>query len=125
KEQGRGTGLGLSTVHGIVKQSEGHIEVYSEQGAGTTFKIYLPRVEEVAAVDSSSQAPVAHEAGRETLLLVEDEEVIRRVVVDSLELKGYRVIAVEDGSQAIALCSSRDEAINLLITDVIMPLMSG
>ena len=125
KERGRGTGLGLSTVHGIVKQSEGHIEVYSEVGHGTTFKIYLPRVE--GALDSALRPdvlPVGTE-GTETILLVEDEDVIRRVVSQSLGLRGYTVIEAGDGSEAIAVCDRLGQSIDLLITDVVMPLMNG
>jgi len=125
KETGRGTGLGLSTVHGIVKQSEGHIEVYSEQGQGSTFKVYLPRVDEAVEAPSPIRTVVAHPQASGTILLVEDEEVIRRVVAQSLELQGYQVIAVEDGSRAIAICERRDQPLALLITDVVMPLMSG
>jgi PAS domain S-box-containing protein len=125
KEQGKGTGLGLSTVHGIVKQSEGHIEVYSEPGHGTTFKVYLPRVEGAADMPQAPRAAAERHEGHETVLLVEDEEVIRRIVTETLELDGYRVIAVEDGSRGIAVCERKDQVIDLLITDVVMPLMSG
>ena len=125
KEIGRGTGLGLSTVHGIVKQSDGHIEVYSDIGGGTTFKVYLPRAEGAAEGRPAAAPEPDHLAGSETLLLVEDEELIRRVVAQSLELQGYRVIAVEDGSRALAICEQADQPIDLLITDVVMPLMSG
>jgi signal transduction histidine kinase len=124
KELGKGTGLGLSTVHGIVKQSGGHIELYSELGEGTTFKVYLPRVEEAA-----EQTPVSHPLtrceGTETLLLVEDEDTIRRVMRESLELLGYLVLEAKDGSHAISHCERRGQPIDLLITDVVMPLMSG
>ena len=125
KEQGKGTGLGLSTVHGIVKQSDGHIEVYSEQGTGTTFKIYLPHVEEAAEATAPPVSSAKPRHGRETILLVEDEEVIRRVITQSLESHGYHVLTAEDGSQAIAFCEGSDQPIDLLITDVVMPLMSG
>ena len=128
KERGHGTGLGLSTVHGIVKQSDGHIEVYSEPGHGTTFKIYLPQVEgPLGALDAPD--PAVPGAGRlegsETILLVEDEEVIRRVLRTSLEMHGYTVIEAGDGSEAIASCERRDQPLDLLVTDVIMPLMNG
>jgi len=125
KETGRGTGLGLSTVHGIIKQSEGHIEVYSEPGNGTTFKVYLPRVDAAAEAPHAPPADVRHRAGGETVLLVEDEAIIRRVVVQSLELEGFRVIAVEDGARALSICQDKTQRLDLLITDVVMPLMSG
>jgi two-component system cell cycle sensor histidine kinase/response regulator CckA len=125
KPMGHGTGLGLSTVHGIVKQSEGHIEVYSEPGQGTTFKVYLPRVEGAAESRPVSRATAGRYEGDETVLVVEDEEIIRRVVCESLRMNGYTVLEVADGSQAITICERQDQPIDLLITDVIMPLMNG
>jgi CheY-like chemotaxis protein len=125
KETGRGTGLGLSTVHGIVKQSGGHIEVYSEVGNGTTFKIYFPRVDEAAGAAPVAAVLRPRTSGRETILLVEDEPVIRRVVVQALTQEGYRIIAVEDGASALTMCGDAAQPIDLLITDVVMPLMSG
>src|ERR1044071_617494 len=125
KPMGHGTGLGLSTVHGIVKQSEGHIEVYSEPGQGTTFKVYLPRVEGVAESQPLARLTARNYEGHETVLLVEDEDIIRRVVFESLRMNGYTVLEVADGSQAITICERRDQPIDLLITDVIMPLMKG
>jgi signal transduction histidine kinase/ActR/RegA family two-component response regulator len=125
KPMGQGTGLGLSTVHGIVKQSEGHIEVYTELGQGTTFKVYLPRVEEVAEDRPVAQPEVLDHPGHGTILLVEDEDIIRRVIVTSLRMSGYTVIEATDGSDAISVCENRDQPIDLLITDIVMPLMSG
>jgi len=125
KGVGKGTGLGLSTVHGIVKQSGGHTEVYSELGQGTTFKIYLPRVE--AAVESKHGPlpdPGRHE-GNETILLVEDEASIRRVLRQSLQLRGYTVLDVSDGSEAIGVLERSEQRVDLMVTDVVMPLMSG
>jgi PAS domain S-box-containing protein len=125
KPLGKGTGLGLSTVHGIVKQSGGHIEVYSEPGQGTTFKIYLPRIDEAASPAPARPVLDARSRGSETVLLVEDEDAIARVVRASLELQGYTVLQATDGSEAIATCERADQSIDLLITDVVMPLMSG
>jgi two-component system cell cycle sensor histidine kinase/response regulator CckA len=126
KALGHGTGLGLSTVHGIVKQSHGHIEVYSEVGQGTTFKIYLPRLEAGAELLARRERGVVEQmGGTECVLLVEDEEIIRRVLAQSLERHGYRVLEAADGSEAIALCERPNQPIDLLVTDVVMPLMSG
>jgi signal transduction histidine kinase/ActR/RegA family two-component response regulator len=125
KPVGRGTGLGLSMVHGIVKQSEGHIEVYSVPAQGTTFKILLPRVDgNTEAAPPPARLPGGL-GGRETVLLVEDEEVIRRVVGESLRKRGYTVIEAADGVEAITVCERAEQGIDLLITDVVMPLMSG
>jgi signal transduction histidine kinase/ActR/RegA family two-component response regulator len=125
KELGKGTGLGLSTVHGIVKQSEGHLELYSELGHGTTFKVYLPRVDESAEHLPVHKAATESLNGTETVLVVEDEDAIRRVIGVGLRLYGYNVLEATDGSQAIDLCERGDQPIQLLITDVVMPLMSG
>ena len=125
KPVGQGTGLGLSTVHGIVKQSEGHIEVYTELGQGTTFKIYLPRVEGIADARPVARPRVGDQPGHGTILLVEDEDIIRRVIHESLRMSGYMVIEAADGSDAISICENKDQPIDLLITDVVMPLMSG
>jgi two-component system, cell cycle sensor histidine kinase and response regulator CckA len=125
KEIGRGTGLGLSTVHGIVKQSGGHVEVYSEVGLGTTFKIYLPRVDEQAGTLPQQSADHDRYQGHETVLVVEDDEMIRRVIGESLRLQGYTVLEAADGSEAITLCEQERQPIDILVTDVVMPLMSG
>ncbi len=125
KEQGKGTGLGLSTVYGIVKQSDGHITCYSELGEGTTFSIYFPRTEE--AVDRKA-APVGKASpvkGDETILLVEDEEMVRRFTQGVLENNGYTVIAAAGGKEALAAMESLKCGIALLVTDVVMPQMSG
>ena len=125
KEQGKGTGLGLSTTYGIVKQSGGSIWVYSEPGHGTTFKIYMPRSEEPLE-DRAARAPVREAApGTETVLLVEDEPEVRRLVEKLLRVKGYRVFAASSPSEAIALSKRQEAPIELLLTDVIMPGMNG
>ncbi len=125
----KGTGLGLSTVYGIVKQSEGYIWLYSEAGKGTSFKIYLPRfsatgetlaTQPALAADAEQPSP-----GHETILLVEDEENLRRLARQSLETQGYRVIDAPDGAAAIRISQAHKGPIHLLLTDVIMPGMNG
>ncbi|HXM16776.1 MAG TPA: ATP-binding protein, partial [Candidatus Eremiobacteraceae bacterium] len=133
KENGRGTGLGLSTVYGIVKQSGGYIWVYSELHHGTTFKVYLPRVEEavesaVAAGGAAKPAEPAKElSGRETILLVEDEPELRELTRTVLAARGYNVIEAMSAEGAERLASDRRDGakIHLLLTDVIMPGVSG
>ncbi len=125
KEKGKGTGLGLSTVYGIVKQSGGYVMVQSEIGSGTTFKIYLPRVDEEAEVCGSTPAPRTETRGSETVLLVEDEESVRELVRDTLQAKGYRVLEANDGRAGIAAATSHTGQIDLVITDVVMPGMGG
>jgi PAS domain S-box-containing protein len=124
KEQGKGTGLGLSTVYGILKQHDGFIFVSSEPGKGTSFKIYLPRVndEPDQTLEESAPIPVA---GKETILLVEDQEIVRRFAKRILEQKGYRVLEAEDGVDALRKCDGYEEEIHLLVTDVVMPNMDG
>jgi signal transduction histidine kinase/ActR/RegA family two-component response regulator len=124
KDTGQGTGLGLSTVHGIVRQSGGHIEVYSEPGCGTTFKIYLPRVE-ASADGPADTGDGPTRRGNETVLLVEDEPMIRRVVVQALELHGYTVLEADGAERALAFCRDAAQGIDLLVTDVVMPQVSG
>jgi two-component system, cell cycle sensor histidine kinase and response regulator CckA len=124
KEAGKGTGLGLSMVYGIVKQSGGNIWVYSEPGHGTAFKIYLPQIEEEASTESSV---IASEVvrGTETILLVEDEERLRELIREILEMEGYTVLAASNGHEALSICEQHEGTIDLLITDVVMPEMSG
>lgn len=125
KEMGKGTGLGLSTVYGIVKQSGGHIWVYSEIGHGTTFKIYLPRE---GASDEAFETAAQRElniSGSETVLLVEDEGAVRQMTKQVLEELGYQVIEAENGPEAIRLNAAHNSEIDLLLTDVVMPRMSG
>jgi PAS domain S-box-containing protein len=125
KEVGKGTGLGLSMVYGIVKQSGGTIWVYSEEGKGTTFKIYLPRVDEVADTEGSAESSISAPRGHETILLVEDEDVVRNLSTEILEDYGYAVIAAPNGQEGLRICREFDGQIDLVITDVVMPQMSG
>ena len=125
KEKGKGTGLGLSTVYGIVKQSGGNIWVYSELGHGTTFKVYLP---ELVTALRKTEVPVVETGmlrGSETILLVEDEDVVRGLARKILEDAGYDVLEANRGADAFRLCLERAEPINLLLTDVVMPETSG
>jgi CheY-like chemotaxis protein len=125
KELGKGTGLGLSTVYGIIKQSGGSIWLYSEVGKGTTFKIYLPRIEEGAASETTADQPTELVGGSETILLVEDEAMVRTLTRDNLRDFGYEVMEASNGEEALTICSQHDGAIDLVLTDVVMPLMSG
>jgi PAS domain S-box-containing protein len=125
KEFGEGTGLGLSTVHGIVEQSEGHIWVYSEEGCGTTFKIYLPSAAEVISDCESSKAKAVLPSGRETILLVEDDLGVRELARSILQAQGYTVLPAQDGGEALQLSASHPEDIQLLLTDLMMPRMKG
>ncbi len=125
KEIGKGTGLGLATVYGIVKQSEGNIWVYSEPGQGTTFKIYLPQVLEKVVIEERGQAAVTEFGGSETILLVEDEDVVRDLAHRVLEKYGYTVLEASQGEDALRICQQFQGEIHLLITDVIMPKISG
>jgi signal transduction histidine kinase len=125
KDAGRGTGLGLSMVHGIVQQSGGHVEAYSELGQGTTFKIYLPRVEADVEREGVEGEVTERCDGTETILLVEDDDLVRPMLGMSLRLHGYTALLAADGSEAISLAEQTNLKIDLLITDVVMPLMSG
>ncbi|MGC1613280.1 MAG: PAS domain S-box protein [Candidatus Acidiferrum sp.] len=125
KESGQGTGLGLSTVYGIVKQSDGYIWVYSEPGKGTTFKVYLPRVTELAeSKPGAVQLPGAGK-GSETILLVEDEEAVRELASRILSAKGYSVVAAKSTQEAEQFAAKNAGEIHLLLTDIIMPGTSG
>ena len=125
KEKGKGTGLGLSTVYGIVKQSGGNIWVYSEPGKGTTFKVYLPRVEEAAPEGVTPSASLLPAIGTETILLVEDEPSIRALSRRILEERGYRVLDAGSGKDALERVQREAGPIHLLLTDLIMPDMAG
>jgi CheY-like chemotaxis protein len=124
KKAERGTGLGLSTVYGIVKQSEGNIWVYSEVGRGTTFKVYLPRVQEDEERPASQPTPKAL-TGSETILVVEDEPGVRELIRRILERYGYRVLLAASPSEALALVGRFADPIQLLMSDVVLPEMSG
>jgi two-component system cell cycle sensor histidine kinase/response regulator CckA len=125
KEKGKGTGLGLSTVYGIIRQSGGNIWVYSELGKGTTFKVYLPQVEEDVTEREDPKDYAVMQRGSETVLLVEDEDMVRRLASALLAESGYVVLEANGGEQAISLCKEHKEPIDLLITDVVMPKISG
>jgi two-component system, cell cycle sensor histidine kinase and response regulator CckA len=125
KEKGKGTGLGLSTVYGIVKQSGGYIFAHSEAGQGSTFRIYLPRVQEPAEPMISHLRSQSSAKGSETVLLVEDEESVRGLVRDTLQSRGYTVLEAEDGESGLALAERFTDRIHLLISDVVMPGISG
>ncbi|HEY0704046.1 MAG TPA: CHASE4 domain-containing protein [Candidatus Acidoferrales bacterium] len=125
KEQGRGTGLGLATVYGVVKQSGGYIWVYSEMGQGTTFKVYLPQVKTEADKPTPEKVTAGPAPGTETILLVEDEESVRELVSEYLQARGYRILEASDGVVALDLAAKHAGPIQLLITDVVMPRISG
>jgi two-component system cell cycle sensor histidine kinase/response regulator CckA len=123
KGPGRGTGLGLATVYGIVKQSGGHIWVYSEVGQGTSFKVYLPRVEEAVTVVTA--VPQRARRGTETILLTEDDDEVRTLARETLELSGYTVLEAANPADALRVAVQHSGVIHLLLTDVVMPGMNG
>ncbi|HSM00095.1 MAG TPA: PAS domain S-box protein [Candidatus Limnocylindria bacterium] len=125
KEKGKGTGLGLSTVYGIVKQSDGYIWVYSEPNQGSVFKIYFPRHESPSAVEDPARSPVVSPRGHETILLVEDEVLVRVLVRDVLTGHGYNVLEANDGADAMGVAVSHRGPIHMMIADVVMPNMGG
>lgn len=125
KEQGRGTGLGLSTAYGIVKQNGGFISVYSEPGRGTTFRIYLPATADGPAVEKEAEPVVTVPGGSETILLVEDQPEVRTLAAKVLTSYGYRVLEGSHGEDALLVAKLHPEPIHLLLTDVIMPGMTG
>jgi two-component system cell cycle sensor histidine kinase/response regulator CckA len=125
KDRGKGTGLGLSTVYGIVKQNRGHISVYSEPGHGTIFKLYFPQI--AAGREDSPRPEIKSKAGRgsETILMVEDEDAVRELAVNVLRGYGYDVLESATPQDAIRIGEDRQKHIDLLLTDVVMPGMSG
>ncbi|MBS3920657.1 MAG: response regulator [Deltaproteobacteria bacterium] len=125
KEKGKGTGLGLSTVYGIVKQSNGNIWVYSEAGKGTTFKIYLPRVDEPAEELRVKVERPELPRGSETILVVEDDEKVLKLTLKILEKQGYEVLGAGSGNEALEICKEGKKPIHLVLTDVVMPGLDG
>jgi len=125
KERSKGTGLGLSTVYGIVKQSGGDIWVYSEPGKGTTFKIYLPRVDEPLSGFDEGARTDGLVRGNETILIVEDDKEVRKLALRMLTKQGYMVLEAANADEALAICKERKDPVHLILTDVVMPGLSG
>ncbi len=125
KEVGKGTGLGLATVYGIVKQSGGYIDVESEPGRGASFRVYLPRVEEAVAVPEAARPSGARQRGSETILLVEDDESLRTLAREILTVQGYTVLEAAAPRDALRIQETHPGRIDLLLTDVVMPEMNG
>ncbi len=125
KPPGKGTGLGLATCYGIIKQNGGHIWVYSEYGRGTTFKIFLPRIAGAAESEVQAEPSDIDVKGHETIMVVEDEPLVRAITVETLETLGYRVLQASNGEEALVVARNFDGPIDVLVTDVVMPAMGG
>ncbi|MGH7415203.1 MAG: response regulator, partial [Candidatus Rokuibacteriota bacterium] len=125
KEPGKGTGLGLSMVHGVVRQHGGEIRVRSVVEGGTTFEIYLPQVEAAPDASGADEAAARPATGHETILLVEDEEDVRALAREVLERQGYTVLEAGDGAEALGVCETAGDRIDVILTDVVMPRMGG
>ena len=125
KDEGRGTGLGLATVYGIVRQNEGRIEATSTLGQGTAFHIYLPRIQPGLLEQPEASAPAVSLRGSETILVVEDQDAVRDLVRNILESYGYHVLQASSGPAAIALAERYPSIIHLLLTDIVLPIMDG
>jgi len=125
KAEGKGTGLGLATVYGIVTASGGQIRAYSEPGEGSVFRIYLPRLGDSSGLVAAPAAATPVPQGTETILLCEDDPAVRQMVADVLSTQGYTVLIAPTHIDAIALCGRREQAIDLVISDVVMPRMDG
>ena len=120
-----GTGLGLSTVYGIIKQHGGNVWIYSEPGMGTTIKVYLPVSGEAHVEEETSEKTAADPKGFETILLVEDDKLVRDLAHSILKRQGYTVLVAEDGPEALTVLEAHDDPVDLLLTDVVMPEMNG
>jgi CheY-like chemotaxis protein len=125
KEPGKGTGMGLATVYGIVKQCEGDVQVQSEPGRGTTFHILLPRLTDPSRERPAEGKAATAETGSETILVVEDEEAVRSLIRGSLSLCGYSVLEARDGAEALAVQAATSGPIHLVLCDMVMPGMNG
>src|ERR1035441_4551653 len=125
KERGKGTGLGLAMVYGILRQSNGWIDVQSDVGRGSTFHIYLPRIDSAAAVDEVKPAVTDPLRGKETVLIVEDQQAVRGLARKMLQERGYHVLEASDGREARSIVRRHSGEIDLLLTDVVMPGMDG